>query len=545
MNQQTLTDPHQQGSARPEGNQTTADPIGKADLQYRNYGIPEWLPRVAGVLLPSPKLWKHRRRVLVRSHEGWSWQFIAPALLLMLGMQSLFIWQLYSPITAPLVLAETEIEIEIPIDLSTLITESEPEAGSAAAIAPASQAAQTAQAKQPAQAAVSAKSAAAPTKSLPAAVPPQIIESPAASVAKAVVTAPSLSVKIPMPAPIVEPTPEQSVLESEGLAEAQKIAPMLEPAEQVVDTEITLAPMSAPITPDIVEPLRPAVPIAFAQEKPVLDAVKPQVKPPTPVEIQTVSVATPPERVEIEIPKPVVQKPALLLSEPSITQQITQATPALIPAEAIAIERPDRSSIAQIEPQTQAISPERTTLAMPSVAQTDTQSINDAQSDAAQANMESSEMADGTESTSPSDALESVTQSNNQPGLDLYGGIARAAADQAAQNAPTDGRNAFRRYDDPFVDDQPSRLEGLRLREPQLFLDLAKFLVGQLSSVGAQYALVQLGANEEINDFTDVDLGPLIKAWIDLHHGDLSKQCRQNNPELSAAMRDVLCGSGN
>jgi|GEM_PF-6633434 len=569
MKQQMLLEPRQQGSARAELKQKSASSMEPADSQPSNYGIPEWIPRVAGVLLPSPKLWKNRRQVLKRSYTGWNWQFIVPALLLMLVMQSLFLWQLYSPITAPLVQEEleTEIEIEIPIDLSTLITESDPESGSAGATAPASQAAQTTQAAKTAQLAQPPKPQAAPIKPAQTNAPAQIIESPAASVAKAVVTAPSLAVKIPMSAAIAEPAAEQAVQASEGLAEAEKIAPMLERAEQNIDAEITLTPISSPITPEIAEPIRPAVPIAIDQDRPSFETVRPVVKPTRDVKIDKVSVVTLPERVETGFAKPIAQKPALTLSEPTMPQQITEVRRALIPAQALVVERPDRSSIAAIEPETRVLAPALMALAKPSIALAEPEAPVAAQSDAAQVESESTApegaagLSDPNLPTAPNDAQTSpdssgsdlagpdlselVSPGQNSPSLDLYGGIAQAAADQAGQNATRDSRNAFRRYDDPFVDDQPNRLKGLRLREPQLFLDIAKFLVKQLRTAGVGYALVQLGANEEINDFTDADLGPLIRAWTDMHHGDLTAACRQNNPNLSPEMRDVLCGTNN
>jgi hypothetical protein len=491
--------------------------------ELARFGIPAWLPKAAHLLLPNPSIWKSRR-IKKTKPSGFNWQFIAPALLMMLLVQSIFVWQLFSPVEALIV--EEEIEIEIPIDLSTLISESdlepepepkpEPANGTQASAAPA-----------PAKAAVA--------KALPVQARP--IARPAPEIAKAIVTAPSLAVNIPASAPIAQASEEQSVPNSESESAPEKIAPMMERAEQVVDTQISLTPMTPPLTTDIVEPIREAAPIALAPERP-FELAPPIIDQPEPLAPDPVRVATLPERVRPENVKPITPESAPNLIKPSMSTEIATVRPALIPAEAILIERTERAKIAPIEPTSITPIDSPSALALPSIAQAE----SDAPSTAAQTS--SSEATDALDQqTAQSSDSQAITRfESDGSGLDLLGDLAEAAADQAAQNAPSDGRNAFRRYDDPFADDKPDRLRGLKLREPQLFLDLAKYLVGQLNTVGAQYALVQLGSNEEIEDFTDVDLGPLIKAWVELHHGDLSKQCRQNNPDLSAAMRDVLCG---
>ena len=576
MNQPKFTEPHQPHSARTESNPKAANPNpaslqASSDLPPSNYGIPEWTPRVAAVLLPSPKLWKQRRQAFLRSNRRWDWQFIAPAFLLMLATQSLFVWQLYRPMTASVEPFETEIEIEIPIDLSTLITEAEPESGADSTEPSVNQAAPGGQVQQAAPLAPSENAKPTLAKLSAITVPAQIIESPAASVAKAIVTAPSFAVRIPTAAATVEPTAEQGVLASEGLAQAEKIAPMLERAEQNIDAEITIAPMLTPQTLAIAEPVRPAVPIALEQVKPSFEPIKPLITQSTRIEIERPSVVTLPERVEAEILKPAAQKPALTVSEPSMPQPISLLKPEPIAAKILPSVRLNRANLAQLKPDSRVLAPERIALAVPSIALASAELPAEAKRAAAQANADAdgdsqanpaaTEALDVNPMSSPARAQSRAEESSSQlpsadlsgliasgsngSGLDLYSGIAEAAADQAAQNAPKDTRNAFRRYDDPFADNQPSRLKGLRMREPQLFLDIAKYLVRQLNVAGVGFALVQLGANEEIDDFTDADLGPLIRAWTELHHGDLTAECRRENPNLLPEMYDVLCGTNN
>ena len=454
---------------------------------------------------------------------------------MMLVVQSMFVWQLFAPVEALVV--EEEIEIEIPIDLSTLITENEPEAepqpepqskpGTSKSIATLA---------APIKSAAPSKPAVAAIQPIQQSVPVQPIANPAQEIAKAIVTAPSLAVEIPLSAPIAEPTEEQSLQNSEGSSAPEKILPMMERAEQVIDTQVSFAPMTPPLVIDIVEPIRPAAPIALAPKTPEFELVPPpiveqlELLAPDPVRVATL-----PERLQSDVVKPITPEPAASLTKPSMSVEIAAMRPALQPAEAIALERTERINIAPIALSKTIAIEKPAALALPSIAQ--------AEPDAPSTSDQTSTDPQGDLSAQTTTSQANTRSKSDGSGLDLLGDVAKAASDQAAQNAPRDGRNAFRRYDDPFAENQPDRLKGLRQREPQLFLDIAKFLVGQLSNVGTQYALVQLGANDEIDDFTDADLGPLIKAWTELHHGDLSKQCRQNNPDLSKAMRDVLCGS--
>ena len=118
---------------------------------------------------------------------------------------------------------------------------------------------------------------------------------------------------------------------------------------------------------------------------------------------------------------------------------------------------------------------------------------------------------------------------------DLLGQGLDAAAAQAGEDA-TNSRergNAFRRYSDPFADDAPNPLAGLRLREPQLFNDVLKFLVKSFGAV----------ANDGPgHSFSGPNGGVLMEQWIRLHHSDLQRECRVQQETIDEHVRRLLCG---
>ena len=99
--------------------------------------------------------------------------------------------------------------------------------------------------------------------------------------------------------------------------------------------------------------------------------------------------------------------------------------------------------------------------------------------------------------------------------------------------------NAFRRYSDPFADDAPNPLAGLRLREPQLFSDLSRFLVKAFGPAALGFAV---GASGEIDDFSGPNAGVLIDQWIQQHHVDLQRECRMRQDTMDEHIRRLLCG---
>ena len=99
--------------------------------------------------------------------------------------------------------------------------------------------------------------------------------------------------------------------------------------------------------------------------------------------------------------------------------------------------------------------------------------------------------------------------------------------------------DAFRRYSDPFADDAPNPLAGLRLREPQLFSDLSRFLVKAFGPAALGFAV---GASGEIDDFSGPNAGVLIDQWIQQHHGDLQRECRMRQDTMDEHIRRLLCG---
>ena len=124
---------------------------------------------------------------------------------------------------------------------------------------------------------------------------------------------------------------------------------------------------------------------------------------------------------------------------------------------------------------------------------------------------------------------------------DLLGqGIDAAAAQVGANGADSYQRgNAFRRYNDPFADDSPNPLAGLRLREPQMFSDVTRFLVKTFGPAALGFAV---GASSEIDDFSGPNAGVLIEQWIQQHHGDLQRECRMRQETMDEHIRRLLCG---
>lgn len=124
---------------------------------------------------------------------------------------------------------------------------------------------------------------------------------------------------------------------------------------------------------------------------------------------------------------------------------------------------------------------------------------------------------------------------------DFLGQGRDAAAAQVSANAGgSDQRgSAFRRYHDPFADDAPNPLAGLRLREPQMFGDVSRFLVKTFGPAALGFAV---GASSEIDDFSGPNAGLLIEQWIQQHHSDLQRECRMRQETMDEHIRRLLCG---
>ena len=123
---------------------------------------------------------------------------------------------------------------------------------------------------------------------------------------------------------------------------------------------------------------------------------------------------------------------------------------------------------------------------------------------------------------------------------DLLGQGIDAAAAQVAATPDANARgNAFRRYHDPFADDAPNPLAGLRLREPQMFSDVSRFLVKTFGPAALGFAV---GASSEIDDFSGPNAGVLIEQWIQQHHSDLQRECRMRQETMDEHIRRLLCG---
>jgi hypothetical protein len=125
--------------------------------------------------------------------------------------------------------------------------------------------------------------------------------------------------------------------------------------------------------------------------------------------------------------------------------------------------------------------------------------------------------------------------------LDLQGAAgaaARAVADGSGNGNDRLGTSrSFKEFHNPFADDAPNPLRGLRQREPQLFLDISKYLVSKLGPTALGFAVK---ANEELDDFTAVDAGPLIERWLEQHHSELKADCVRSS-DMPEHVRALLC----
>jgi hypothetical protein len=138
-----------------------------------------------------------------------------------------------------------------------------------------------------------------------------------------------------------------------------------------------------------------------------------------------------------------------------------------------------------------------------------------------------------------SDATPLGNSNSGLPADPFASGNGAGDRDLAGQGDTSDHRNEFRRYHDPFAEDAPNPLVGLRLREPQLFSDISHFLVKAFGPAALGFAV---GASSEIDDFSGPDAGVLIEQWIQQHHSDLQRECRLQQETMDEHVRRLLCG---
>jgi hypothetical protein len=317
----------------------------------------------------------------------------------------------------------------------------------------------------------------------------------------------------------------------------------------------TLAPLATieTVIPEVSTPE-----LATAAVKPVTVAPAPTLRPVEPRPAPKIDTQISTAQTELaDVPQQIEIKQARVQIKPELAVKLEQpqVTAVSNPALAAAPERVVRAP-------TLPAATVRATVERPSVPASaelsapDLSQIN-ASADAAEAaENAAAQAATALDSTTPSrntttvnaDALPNDAFTNGSRSADSLGNSPgdwtsqsqSAAGEIAAQDAGSSrGRgNAFRQYNDPFADDTPSRLRKLRLRDPIAFADVARYMVQKFGRAALGAAL---GANEEIYDRAGVDPGPLIERWLEQHHGDLKKECKQGNQELPPALREIVC----
>jgi hypothetical protein len=543
------------------------------------------VPARITVLLPNPKLWWQRRPKAFR-HPNARQQYLSlaiPAFLLMVAVQSFWIYQLTKPVVPlPIVLlphpdedepAEFEIDLD-PGPTGPSAPNSAPEAPSTQANAQPSEAPPQPQLPAP-----------SPANSVPVAKPVAQNTPQTRSEVTPVLRA-SASLPAPQPVLSVDVVPsltatEQPLLLSEDAA-AESTTEL--PAEQAGAVGGTLAdadPRTAAVRPLAIEAqeapeqiaaapivLMPGIsapkvdivaadPVPF--ERPKLTQAEPSLdiernKPAIAAVSAPVSAVDPvlPLRVKPEVVKPELAVQIDQPSAPKPTLPIAAARPVL-QAQSSAPEPAVDANVTQIErikPSFAPVKIDAPTLAEdasakpgpapPATASSAANAARDAtaSTSASASSSNANRPARDGNSALPSDPFASTPGSG---GRDLFGQAAAAAASQVGEKTGASGNsNAFRRYHDPFAEDYPSRLSGLRMREPQLFSDVSKYLVKTFGSAALGFAIKP---SDEFQDFSGPDMGVLIEQWIQAHHSDLKQECKRNQETMDEHVRALLCGS--
>jgi hypothetical protein len=505
-----------------------------------------------------PKAYRHaharRQKLLIA----------VPAILLMIALHGWFLHTLLRPIKAippKVYVGEVEVEYEIP-----LIPIVEPPIE---------------QPKPEPMAATKQVSGANPSNNTPAvnAEAPQPAQTEPLPASPVLVSAQA----IPKPAPILDVSPTQASTSPTLQFNVEEVVPTQSTTEDLADELGAETGMDAPSEARVM----PSKPLAL--NKPVIDAPDTTDRAPiSPLQreaskfsapvVSAVEIPAKPELIAPPIDQPLI---ALERAKPELT------APSMAPERQVAIEKPNPSApsvdlkietprVQVAKPTAIRTAPQRVLnnnssdtlekIEVTSATQSPKLEINAPQIQAPElsAQTETAPVASANKerewtqwTPSRADGKSNVESPSRDPfaagraatdgvsGGDLMSQAGRAAAAQvgeAFENAP-DTRRAFRRYNDPFAEDRPNPFAGLRMREPQLFLDVTKFLVDKLGPVAWGALLGNLQSDEQ-KDFTGQELGPLIERYLYEHHGDLKRECElgQEN-SMPDHVRKLICGS--
>jgi hypothetical protein len=311
-----------------------------------------------------------------------------------------------------------------------------------------------------------------------------------------------------------------------------------EPAEIESRAEVTFArpslstPTSVELTPSRPPARIESVPLETPRAPVELSQNRPQVQQsPSRPQLLEPRAALPTEAIEIE--RPVLQKE---LTQANMRPEIrfTPARPELRTSTSAPVE-----SLAELPREAPRASSE--VLARPSLSD-DVEVVEDSPATAANTSRPSA---------SGSEQLLSDRLPGRPDGLNLSDAMSAAAAAEVAdgQSQRGDQRSAFRRYNDPFDDDSPQYLKGLRMRDPVGTAEVLKFLLAALGGGGITVqdrrvtpgtvlsTNVELGPDQGISDS---ELVQLYQSWLQKHGGELNQACAayaHMPPEVHA----ILC----
>jgi hypothetical protein len=558
---------------------------------------PPELPAAPKLRLPNPRAWfdarpKLRKHPNARRHQL---KLAIPAALMMLLVQGLILQQyLRSPLPpVVLVLPDQEIELNLfpdqmpppllpppppppPRPTSAAATAARPAANQAQA-RPANANANPAAASQASQASATA-TVSASSESTPKSVQiplqpsasrpipqPMLDVTPSKSEASARLSLPSAAEQAPLLAQTIEPAEEKGVLDASNEDQNAQLQPMR--AVDTIDRQVQKAELDLRVEPrreatyEIAAAPTPAMPLQLRPEQSTPLRVAPTLAVNTKPALVQPEI-TLPQTAEAPLQRPVEtalnSKPELRIDRPNSRPNInvelnipTSAEPVLGPAPKANIEKIDAASLraaTNAQDRAQAQAQARANLApaiaanVPEASPSPRPASN--QPVAPGAAPPASNASSASNANVPANPFGAkVGSAEAGQNVDLQGAAgaaARAIADGSGNGNGNDRlgtARGFKEFHNPFADDAPNPLRGLRQREPQLFLDISKYLVSKLGPAALGFAVK---ANEEVDDFTAVDAGPLIERWLEQHHSELKADCVRSS-DMPEHVRALLC----
>lgn len=359
-----------------------------------------------------------------------------------------------------------------------------------------------------------------PLAAQPVVAPERIAAAPIALLPS--ISPPSVA-NVPSARAVLKPSTEPSVKPDLAVETEQPVLPDARPPRPVVSVAQPLRAQPEVVRPQLdIEPSKPEIATVGVPNASAVPVQRVE---------RVVQTSEPP--LELETEKPAIAAPARVVTAARPDLRRRAAAERANRENASAAPAVDRSALTQIDT--------RGIRAPSQASETGTPSPESANAPTNAQSGPSNSAADTGRIAGSADGIDPFA--TGPGGRDLLSQARQAASAQVGEQAASAGdrRNAFRRYNDPFAEDYPSRLRGLRMREPQLFADVSKFLVKTFGPAALGFALK---VSDEHYDFAGPDLGPLVEQWIQQHHGDLELECKRKASEMSEHVRKLLCETG-